>query len=68
MDRKPDTSLLRYAGMATQLLVGLLLTVYAGKWLDERMQVHQPVFIWVLPLVLLTGMLVKMIKDTSKKR
>lgn len=68
MQDKPNSkSLMQYAGFAAQLVVGLLLAVYAGLWLDKRTGINIPIFIWLLPLLLLIGMLIKVVKDTSKK-
>ncbi|MES2005372.1 MAG: AtpZ/AtpI family protein [Bacteroidota bacterium] len=67
MADKPDNSLMQYAGFAAQLAVALVLAVYAGMWLDKHTGIHFPILIWLLPLVLLIGMLVKVVKDTTKK-
>lgn len=64
--RKP-VSYLQYAGMASQWIILLLAAVYLGRWIDARVHVKQPLFIWLLPLLALTGLLVKLIRDTSKK-
>ncbi|MEN9685577.1 MAG: hypothetical protein RLZZ28_1363 [Bacteroidota bacterium] len=58
---------MQYAGFAAQLAIGLLLAVYAGKWLDGKTGLRFPVLIWLLPLILLIGILIKVVKDTSKK-
>ena len=68
MPDKPDNStLMQYAGFAAQLAVGLLLAVYAGMWLDKQAGLSIPIMIWLLPLLLLIVMLIKVVKDTSKK-
>lgn len=66
MDKKPNDSLMQYAGFAAQLAVGLILAVYAGMWLDKQTGFKIPLLIWLLPLILLIAMLVKVVKDTSK--
>ena len=58
---------MQYAGFAAQLAVGLILAVYAGMWLDKRIDIGIPLLIWLLPLLLLIAMLLKVVKDTSKK-
>jgi F0F1-type ATP synthase assembly protein I len=63
-----NKSWIRYAGMASQLIIALLLTVYFGKWLDTKLAFQKPVLIWVLPLLILIGSLIKLIKDTSVKK
>jgi hypothetical protein len=57
---------MKYAGLASQLLVSLGLSVYAGLWLDKHLIKSTPIFVWVLPLFILTGTIIKIIKDTSK--
>jgi Na+/glutamate symporter len=59
--------LLQYAGLGFQLLVSIGLAIYAGKWLDEWINTSVPVFLWLLPLAVIIAMIIKAIKDTSKK-
>jgi len=66
-DPKPNRLLMQYAGLATQLAAGLLLTVWLGHLLDNWLQWRVPVFIWLLPLLLLIGMMIKAVRDTSNK-
>jgi membrane protein DedA with SNARE-associated domain len=67
MEEKPKNILMQYAGFATQLAVALLLAVFAGKWLDKYTGIDFPILIWLLPLLVLIGLLVKVVRDTSKK-
>ncbi|UAY51492.1 AtpZ/AtpI family protein [Ferruginibacter albus] len=60
--------LLRYAGLATQLIVLMAITVWAGIRLDERFHVKRPLLVWLLPLLAIISLIVKIIKDTSKKK
>ena len=59
--------LLTYAGLAFQLLASAGLATYAGFWLDKWIKMNFPLFIWVLPLVVIIAMIIKAVKDTSKK-
>ena len=59
--------LLRYAGLAFQLLTGIGLGIYAGMWLDNRIKMGTPLLVWILPLVVIAATLYKVIKDTSDK-
>jgi F0F1-type ATP synthase assembly protein I len=59
--------LLRYAGFATQLLVGLGIGVLIGYFVDKKINIAVPVFTWLLPLLILIVMFLKVIKDTSTK-
>lgn len=67
VERKNNFSLLQYAGLAMQWIVLLVIAVYIGKWVDEKWMHNAPLFIWILPLLGLAGLLVKLIRDTSKK-
>jgi len=62
-----QASLLQYSGLAFQLLLVLGAAVYAGFWVDKWIAFRIPIGIWLLPLLVLIGILVKVVKDTSKK-
>ena len=59
--------LAQYFGFAAQLLLGLGLMVYGGMWFDKKISIGFPLLVWLLPLLLIIAMIVKVIKDTSKK-
>jgi membrane protein DedA with SNARE-associated domain len=61
-------SIWKYAGMATQFLVGLGLGVFIGMKIDARLHFKTPVLVWVLPLLIITGVIIKIVRDTSKLR
>ncbi|GMV76969.1 MAG: hypothetical protein AMXMBFR79_01050 [Chitinophagaceae bacterium] len=67
MQENKRNVLIKYASMATQLLVGLGLTTWLGTWLDKKMTTKKPMATWILPMTFLIGFLVKLIKDTNKK-
>lgn len=60
--------LIQYAALGSQLLAGLIIAVFLGKWIDEKINFTIPVFIWLLPLIVIIGMMLKAVKDTSKKK
>jgi hypothetical protein len=60
--------LVQYASVGSQLAAGIIVTVFVGKWIDEKLHFSFPVLIWLLPLIFIVGMILKAIKDTSKKR
>lgn len=66
-EKSKPSILFQYLGLATQLIAALLISVYGGFWLDKKLALSVPVFAWLLPLLILIGMLVKVIKDTSNK-
>ena len=67
MPQKNQNSFLQYASVATQLLVAFAFAAFGGKWLDIKFFSQTPIFIWILPLLVGIGMIVKVIKDTDRK-
>lgn len=63
--RGSDTGLMQYVSFATQLIVLLCITMYGGKWADQYFSFSKPLLIWLLPLLVLAGTLIKLIRDTS---
>lgn len=73
MDKKKPSShnntnrdLLRYAGMGTQLLVSIGLAFFIGYKADNWLNTS-PVFACVLPLMILTAIFYKLIRETGNK-
>ena len=67
MSQKDPKPFLQYASLATQLLVAFAFAAFGGKWLDLKFFSQTPIFIWILPLLVGIGMIVKVIKDTDNK-
>jgi undecaprenyl pyrophosphate phosphatase UppP len=67
-DKNNNRILLRYAGMGAQILVSLGVAVFIGLKLDGWMHTPFPILVWVLPLLVIIGMIIKTIKDTSKQK
>ena len=59
---------MRYAGLGAQILVSLGLAVFAGYHVDKWLQTPFPILVWVLPLLVVSMMIYKLIKETSKKK
>jgi uncharacterized membrane protein YhiD involved in acid resistance len=62
---KQNKSFLQYAGLATQLFVALGLGVFVGIKVDHWAHLKTPVATWALPLVILVGMLILLVRDTG---
>lgn len=60
--------MLRYAGLGGQILVSIGLAVFVGLKLDQWLHLPFPLFVWLLPLVVVSLLIYKLIKDTSKKK
>lgn len=66
---KPDNRLLwKYAGLATQFLVGIGIAVFLGLQIDKRLKFYTPVAVWVLPLLVIIAVIIKVVKDTAQKK
>ncbi len=66
---KGDNSyLLRYAGMATQFLVAIGASVWLGQRADRWSGFRTPIFVWVLPLVVIAGLIIKAVRDTTPRK
>jgi len=60
--------LLQYASIGAQIVAGLLIFIFAGRWIDEKIHLSFPLLIWLLPLLFIISMIIKVIKDTSNKK
>lgn len=63
-----NKSLWKYAAMATQFLVAIAIAVYGGMQLDKWIKPGMPLAVWLLPLLFITGIILKIIRDTSTKK
>ena len=59
---------MRYAGMGAQILVSLGLAVFAGLQVDKWLKISFPLLVWLLPLLVVSVMIYKLIKETSNKK
>ncbi len=69
MNKEPQNRniLNQYFTFAWQLIAGLGLAVYLGILADKWLHTSIPLLVWILPLLVLTGMMIKVIQDTTKK-
>ena len=67
MPEQNQNSFLGYASVATQLLGAFAFAAFGGKWLDLKFFSQTPIFIWILPLLVGIGLIIKVIKDTDSK-
>jgi uncharacterized membrane protein YbjE (DUF340 family) len=67
-DRKESNKqLMKYAGMGMQFLVSIGLGVFIGLKTDEWLHFSFPLLVWLLPLLMIIGITIKIIKDTTQK-
>jgi len=68
IDRKESNKqLMRYAGLAMQFMVSIGLGIFLGLKADEWLHFSFPLLVWLLPLLMIIGIIVKIIKDTNNK-
>lgn len=68
IDRKESNKqLMRYAGLGMQFIVSISLGVFIGLKIDEWLKFSFPLLVWLLPLLIIIGIIVKIIEDTDKK-
>ena len=60
--------LMRYAGLATQFLVSIGLGVFLGLKADGWMKISFPLLVWLLPLLIIIGIIYNILKETSAKK
>jgi hypothetical protein len=58
---------MRYAGLGAQIFVSLGIAVYAGYKADRWLHISLPLFVWLLPFLVLCLMIYSLIKETSKR-
>ncbi|MEO6537869.1 MAG: AtpZ/AtpI family protein [Ferruginibacter sp.] len=67
MNKESSSQLYKYAGLATQFLVAIGLGVFGGLKIDKWLKFKTPFAVWVLPLLVITGVIIKILKDTAPK-
>ena len=67
-DEKSNVSLIQYASMGTQLLVGIGIAVFIGLKADQWIKLKIPLLVWILPLVIIIGFILKLIKATARRK
>jgi Na+/glutamate symporter len=60
--------LLKYAGLGLQFLIAIALGIFIGIKLDAWLGFKTPIFVWVLPLLIIVTIIYKIVKDTAPKK
>jgi len=58
---------MRYGGLAMQFMVSIGLGIFFGAKIDKWLHFSFPLLVWLLPLLMIIGIIVKIIIETSKK-
>jgi hypothetical protein len=65
-DRRRE--LMRYAGLSTQVVVSIGVSVFLGMKADKGLKLSFPILSWALPLLVIVVLLVNLIKSGSGKK
>jgi hypothetical protein len=60
--------LVRYAGLSTQVVVSIGVSVFLGMKADKGLKVSFPILSWALPLLVIVVLLVNLVKSGSGKK
>jgi len=63
-----NNQLQRYAGLGAQFLAGIGIAVFLGLKADGWMKLSFPLLVWLLPLLIIFGMIYKIFKDTAANK
>lgn len=58
--------LLQYAGLSAEVCISVGLSIFIGLKADKWLHLS-PVFAWVLPLLVIVGLIVKLIKGSTPR-
>ena len=60
--------LLRYAGLSSEVFASVGISLFLGIKADKWLHVSFPLLSWGLPLLVIVLLIVKLIKESSKKK
>lgn len=66
-DKGSNKILMQYAGLGAQFIVAIGLGLFLGSKLDTWANLSFPLFVWLLPLIIIIGILIRVIIETNKK-
>ena len=64
---KHRREILRYAGLSTEVVASMGISLFIGIKADKWLRLSFPVFAWALPLLVIVVLIVKLIKESSKR-
>jgi hypothetical protein len=70
--RSPDAGdrrkeLIRWAGLGTEMVASVGLSVFLGVKADKWLKLSFPILSWLLPLLVIAGLLINLVRSGSKK-
>ncbi|HEY4206876.1 MAG TPA: AtpZ/AtpI family protein [Puia sp.] len=69
-DRKINNrrELIRYAGLSSEVLASVGIAVFLGIKADKWLKVSFPIFSMSLPLLVIIALIVRLVKESSRKK
>jgi len=65
---KNRRELIRYAGLSSEVLASVGIAVYLGIKADKWLKVSFPIFSMSLPLLVIIALIVRLVKESSRKK
>jgi hypothetical protein len=62
------SDLLRYAGLSTEVFASIGLSIFLGVKADKWLKVSFPIFSISLPLLVIIALIVRLVKESSRKK
>ena len=66
-DKDRRRELLRYTGLSSEVAASIGIAVLIGVKADKWLKVSFPILSWCLPLLVIVVLIIKLIKDSSRK-
>ncbi len=64
----PAKAYIRYGGLASQMIVSVLLGLWLGQWIDEKLQMRVALFTIICSLGALVASFYLLIKDLQRNQ
>lgn len=65
--KEPNYNWSKYIGLGSQLIVGLLITLFVGKKLDVYFN-KEALFAWITPCLFILVVLISVVRDTQNNK
>ena len=60
--------LIRWAGLSTEVMASVGVSVWLGVKADKWLKLSFPILSWLLPLLVIVGLLINLVKAGTKKK
>ena len=67
-DRSNRRELIRYAGLSSEVMASVGIAVFLGIKADKWLKLSFPIFSMSLPLLVVTALIIRLVKESSRKK